>query len=247
LTVTRKQILPALHQSGKVRNSDLNEIGEKNYTATILKYANLAVNMPQLETDAKTVVGAINELHAHPGGSIVIPNPPIGENGIELEQGGYIELEQGGVLDTEQGGGHVVGSLYSISIDGDIYTVSGGGSSVQVEVYDKEVLPKYRDVASITVNGQQYLIPTSLPWTQTVYLKPNEWNTTSLTQQVSVLKVKPYSDVIVSPAPISFDEYIACQIRATELTSGKVTFTCKTLPSSNKNIVVYVTLLSGTG
>ena len=61
MTVTRKQILPALHQSGKVRNSDLTEIGEKNYTATILKYANLAVNMPQLNTNAKTVVGAINE------------------------------------------------------------------------------------------------------------------------------------------------------------------------------------------
>ena len=247
MTYTKKQVLPALHQSERVRNSDLPEIGEQNYTATILKYANLAIKMPQLETDAKTVVAAINELHAHPGGSIVIPNPPIGA-GIELEQGGYLELEQGGTIDTEQGGGgSVVGDLTSISIDGDIYTVSGGGSSVQVEVYDKEVLPKYRDVASITVNGQQYLIPTSLPWTQTVYLKPNEWNTTTLTQQVSVLKVKPYSDVIVSPAPISFDEYIACQIRATELTSGKVTFTCKTLPSSNKNIVVYVTLLSGTG
>ena len=132
MTVTRKQILPALHQSGKVRNSDLNEIGEKNYTATILKYANLAVTMPQLETDSKTVVGAINELHAHPGGSIVIPNPPIGA-GIELEQGGSLELEQGGTLDTEQGGGGtVVGPLNAISIDGDIYTIEGSGGTTVI-------------------------------------------------------------------------------------------------------------------
>ena len=133
MTVTRKQILPALHQSGKVRNSDLNEVGEKNYTATILKYANLAVNMPQLNTNAKTVVGAINELQAHPGGSEVIPNPPIGA-GIELEQGGSLELEQGGTLDTEQGGsgGHVVGPLYSISIDGDIYTIDGSGGTTVI-------------------------------------------------------------------------------------------------------------------
>ena len=132
MTRTKKQILPALHQSDKVRNSDLNEVGEKNYTATILKYANLAVKMPQLETNAKTVVDAINELHAHPGGSTVIPNPPIGA-GIELEQGGSLELEQGGVLDTEQGGGGtVVGPLNAISIDGDIYTIEGSGGTTVI-------------------------------------------------------------------------------------------------------------------
>ena len=133
MTYTKKQVLPALHKSNKVTNPDMPSVEDKNYTATILKYANLALPFPQLDTDAKTVVAAINELYAHPGGSIVIPNPPIGEGGIELEQGGYIELEQGGVLATEQGGGGtVVGPLNSISIDGDIYTIEGSGGTTVV-------------------------------------------------------------------------------------------------------------------
>lgn len=133
MTYTKKQVLPALHKSNKVTNPDMPSVGDKNYTATILKYANLALPFPQLDTDAKTIVAAINELYAHPGGSVVIPNPPIGESGIELEQGGYIELEQGGVLATEQGGsGTVVGPLNAISIDGDIYTIEGSGGTTVV-------------------------------------------------------------------------------------------------------------------
>lgn len=133
MTYTKKQVLPALHKSNKVNNPDMPNVEDKNYTATILKYANLALPFPQLDTDAKTVVAAINELYAHPGGSVVIPNPPIGEGGIELEQGGYIELEQGGVLATEQGGGGtVVGPLNAISIDGDIYTIAGSGGTTVV-------------------------------------------------------------------------------------------------------------------
>lgn len=125
--------VPALESGSKLSNPDLQDIGEKNYTDIILRYGNLTTKFPQLDTNAKTIVAAINELYAHPGGSIVIPNPPIGDDGIELEQGGYIELEQGGFLDTEQGGGgHVVGPLYSISIDGDIYTVEGSGGTTVV-------------------------------------------------------------------------------------------------------------------
>ncbi len=70
MTKTDKQILPALHNSGKVKDPDLSDIGERNYTSTILKYANLALPIPQLETDNKTVVGAINEINSN-----VIANP----------------------------------------------------------------------------------------------------------------------------------------------------------------------------
>lgn len=68
MTVAKKQILPALHNSGKVQDPDLPEIGDKNYTATILKYTNLALQFPQLDTNAKTIVGAVNEIYQGGGG-----------------------------------------------------------------------------------------------------------------------------------------------------------------------------------
>ena len=71
MTRAKKQRLPALDDSGKVKNPDLSTIGEQNYTSTVLKYANLALPFPQLETNAKRVVPAINELN----GSKVTANP----------------------------------------------------------------------------------------------------------------------------------------------------------------------------
>ena len=63
MTWTKKQKLPALHQSGKVKNPDMPEVEQQNYTSTVLKYANLALPFSQLETNAKRVVPAINELY----------------------------------------------------------------------------------------------------------------------------------------------------------------------------------------
>lgn len=60
--VNGRQSLPALDNSKSVKNPDLLNIADKNYTDTILKYGGLATKFPQLETDAKTLVGAINEL-----------------------------------------------------------------------------------------------------------------------------------------------------------------------------------------
>ena len=200
MTRTKKQILPALHQSGKVRDSDLNEIGEKNYTATILKYANLAVKMPQLETNAKTVVAAINELYAHPGGSIVIPNPPVG-SGIGLEQGGSLELEQGGSLDLEQGGGGtVVGDLYSIGIDGDIYNIPSGGSNIKTTV------------ETLNPAGWGSL---SKQYTLTVY---------GITRD-SVIWVAPAPDTAAN-----YNHYTAYGVRAISQDTDIITFTCDNIP-----------------
>lgn len=124
--------VPALESGSKLSNPDLQDIGEKNYTDIILRYGNLTTKFPQLDTNAKTIVAAINELYAHPGGSIVIPNPPIG-SGLQTESGDIIETESGEPVEPEQGGGgHVVGPLYSISIDGDIYTVEGSGGTTVV-------------------------------------------------------------------------------------------------------------------
>ena len=133
MTVVNKQNLPALDNSGKVKDPNLNDIGERNYTSTILKYGNLAVPFPQLKTDAKTIVPAINELHDRPsGGSTVIPNPEVGAS-LEAESGESLETESGVVLEIDgQGGGSIVGPLNTVSIDGDIYSVEGGGGTYVV-------------------------------------------------------------------------------------------------------------------
>ena len=124
MTQTKKQIMPALHDSGKVSNPDLPDIGERNYTATILKYANLALPFPQLETDAKQVVPAINEVR-------VIPNPtaPSGESYEIVSQGGYVLVTQDGDIITT-GGDSDFPDLNTVLINGTIYRIAGGGGYV---------------------------------------------------------------------------------------------------------------------
>ena len=129
--------LPALDKAKKLQSPDLNSIGDKNYTDTILKYGGLATRFVQLDTNAKTIVAAINELYYRPTGSIVVPNPP-------LPSGGQLETESGVALTTESGepleieGGTSAPSLTSIGIDGDIYKIDGGsgGTTVIPNVYD---------------------------------------------------------------------------------------------------------------
>lgn len=97
MTYTKKQVLPALHKSNKIKNPDMPDIEDRNYTSTILKYGNLALPFPQLDTNAKTVVAAINELYASPGGTEVIANPS--EDATDL--------------------------LYSLKVDSTTYSVQG--------------------------------------------------------------------------------------------------------------------------
>ena len=113
--------VPALESGSKLSNPDLQDIGEKNYTDIILRYGNLTTKFPQLDTNAKTIVAAINELYAHPGGSIVIPNPPIGD-GLETESGDISETESGEPIEPEQGGGggHVVGPKIQFTLFKDL-------------------------------------------------------------------------------------------------------------------------------
>lgn len=171
MTVVNKEILPALHNSGKVKDPDLQEIGEKNYTSTILRYANLAMSYPQLETDAKQVIPAINEAF-HAGGTSVIPNPPMGST-ITAENGDVLEAETGDSLEFDGpgggGSGSVVGQLYAISIDGDIYTVSGGsGADVEAnpDTYASTLL------SSLRVNSETYWIPYIAEYTGNLFTSP---------------------------------------------------------------------------
>lgn len=133
--------LPALDKSPKLNKPDLPDISNKNYTDTILKYSGLATKFPQLNTNAKTVVAAINELNARPipepehipsmnPGSLVIANPPVA--GTVLETFSEILIQTSGRKSTfgdrliEVSTGEPAGVLYSILIDGEIYTIDTG-------------------------------------------------------------------------------------------------------------------------
>lgn len=96
MTWTKKQNLPALHQSGKVKNPDMPEVEQQNYTSTVLKYANLALPFPQLETDAKRVVPAINELYENR--TIANPEAPADQDPLNTVQiaGTVYKIEGGG-------------------------------------------------------------------------------------------------------------------------------------------------------
>ena len=143
MTQIQKQILPALHNSGKISDPDLSYIGDRNYTATILKYANLAINLPQLETDAKTVVGAINECR-------VIANPEMPE---EPESLTAIQIKD--TVYTVAGGGSDVvpnptgtptDKLSTVGIDDVIYDVGAStlaglnDTVISSRLYDDEYL-----------------------------------------------------------------------------------------------------------
>ena len=124
MTKAKKQILPALHQSGKVKNPDMPDVEQQNYTSTVLKYANLALPFPQLETKAKRIVPAINELWDNR----VIANPPIpgASYQVESEDGYIIISEDEYIIDADDEGGGGVDPLNTIKIDGVIYKIVGG-------------------------------------------------------------------------------------------------------------------------
>lgn len=132
--------LPALDNAKKINNPDLNDIGGKNYTDTILRYGGLATNYPQLETNAKTVIGAINEVN----GNVVANSaeePSETLNNIKIKNTVY-SIDGGG------GGGSTVvpnppgtpiDVLNSIEIDGDIYSIEGGSANSLAGLTDTDI------------------------------------------------------------------------------------------------------------
>lgn len=57
------------------------------------------------------------------------------------------------------------------------------------------------------------------------------WDSSALTQTVSVAGVTASNNIIVAPAPASHEAWGAAGIRATAQASGTVTFTCATVPT----------------
>lgn len=103
-----KRPLPALQNSNKIANPDFNDIADRNYASTILRYGGLATKFPQLETNAKTLVAAINEINGHGGGSDVtmVDNPDKPNAAVDLTVEGetrtLAKLGYGGrILDNE--------------------------------------------------------------------------------------------------------------------------------------------------
>lgn len=62
----------------------------------------------------------------------------------------------------------------------------------------------------------------------------------SNTQQVSIQNLQPSDLVQVAPAPAAVDAYAAAGIICTEQAEGKLTFTCKTVPTESINVHVVV-------
>lgn len=57
------------------------------------------------------------------------------------------------------------------------------------------------------------------------------WDSSAKTQTVSVAGVTANSNIIVTPAPASYEAWGAAGIRATAQADGTVTFTCDTVPT----------------
>lgn len=65
-----------------------------------------------------------------------------------------------------------------------------------------------------------------------VTLAVADWDTTDLTQVVSVADITATNTVVVAPAPASHDKYCAAGVRATEQSNGTLTFICDAIPAN---------------
>lgn len=158
-----KKPLPALDNAPKIANPDLPNVYDRNYTDTILKYGGLATKYPQLETTAKTVVAAINELNGRPipepvkptghSGSDVIANPPVGTFIISTDADELLESNKNKLLEISTG--TPAGILYSISIDGEVYTIDTGVAYLD-ELLDVEISTATAGQI-LTYNGEDWV------------------------------------------------------------------------------------------
>ena len=72
----------------------------------------------------------------------------------------------------------------------------------------------------------------------TVSLTTSGWSNNS--KQVTVSGVTSSNDVIVSPAPASYDDFVAAGIKCTAQSSNKLTFSYSTAPTSTITVNVLI-------
>ena len=125
--------LPALDNASTIKNPDLPDIYNKNYTDTILKYGGLATRYPQLNTNAKTVVAAINELYA---------------SGDETKHRTLTQAEYDALSPEEKNNG----TIYFVSDAGG----GGGGASSLSELTDVNLQELY-PYQVLTYNGEYWV------------------------------------------------------------------------------------------
>lgn len=119
--ITKRPVYSALDNSKPVKDPDLLKLADKNYASTILRYSNLAILYSQLDTNAKTIVGAINELNTK-----VQPAKYVGETdvvgGVIIGEG--LSVTEEGVLSAS--GTDIITSVYTIPPTDWVVDVSSG-------------------------------------------------------------------------------------------------------------------------
>ena len=88
-----------------------------------------------------------------------------------------------------------------------------------------------------SISFSEIIIPTNtFTIVSTVNISVAAWDSTSKMAKVLVPGVTFDNAVDVAPAESSYDDYVNAGIRATEQSYGKLTFTCKTIPTKNISV-----------
>lgn len=102
-----------------------------------------------------------------------------------------------------------------------------------------------RDLAhnATAIHFSYTVVPTNTATlVSTINIAVSAWDSASKTAAVTVYGVTADNAVDVAPAESSFDDYVNAGIRATAQSNGKLTFTCKTIPT--KAISVNIKVIS---
>ena len=237
MTRTHKQILPALHDSTKVKDSDLTDIGEKNYTSTVLKYANLALPFPQLKTKAKRIVPAINELHDKESASALTDLTDVDISGVTNGQTLVYNSSEQKWINGTGGKTYTAGKCIEIS----------NQNAISVDMIKSTAA----DIEQTSIDN-----PNSLVYTEgdvftsgltavSVGLVPDAWEevNSELQQSVSVRGVTASSNMVYSADYHTAKEYMLSGIYVVDQGVNRITFAVSTnhTPESliNVNIIYW--------
>ncbi len=221
--VSKKPIYSALENSKPVQNPDLVKLADKNYTSTILRYSNLAILYSQLNTESKTIVGAINELKKDV--PYVLP-PATTETLGGIIVGENLTITPEGVLSSQAGGDtYYSGVLTTIDTENKINVNMTKSTPADIEQESIEN-PNVLFFTEGTPGGDGSNITTT-----TATLLSGSWS--ALQQTISISDITTRSAVLVSPTPTYIETYALYGIYAISQGNGTLTFRCSETPSIN--------------
>lgn len=239
--VIKKPSMPVLQNSNTVTDPDLPNIADRNYTSTILRYANLVLQFPQLKTKEKTIVAAINELKAASGYKL----KPAGYAGDTANLGGIFVGD--GLSITEEGilsanvqdipiasedilGGVKVGQNLTITSDG---ILSATGSELIPATSETLGGIKVGDHLNITTDGKLSVdeeIATTGIHTTTSILIASDWDSEAFSQTITVSGITQTCGILVSANPQYIADYCNFGIFADSQGENVITFMCNEIP-----------------